>query len=130
MSWSLPHMENAQPMPNRAELVAEFAKAEIELGNAIFMHRAAWVRARERRDEIEMEMFERYPDERERRLMIAAACETDKKYERRIGDVRFWREERACLAATVTALAASINARPRPIDLTTMFDRKVPRQRA
>jgi hypothetical protein len=132
MSWNLPHMEHSQGVPTRSELVREFAKAEAELGNAIYMHRAAWVKARERRDELAREVEARHPaDIRARAAELGALCETDPKYTRRLGDVKFWREERACLAATVTALAAMLHARPRPMTLRQDWtrDQKVPRQR-
>lgn len=125
-------MEHSQALPTRAELIAEFAKAEIELGNAIYMHRAAWVKARERRDELTDEIKAKYPQADERELSIKASplVENDPRYVRRLGDVRFWREERACLAATVTALAASVATRPSGMipRADTSIPWKVPRQ--
>lgn len=116
--WSLPHMENAPGPAGRDELLAELERAEAELGNAIFMHRAAWVKARERRDELDLSALGEGP--RNRAAVVAALCETDPKYSRRIADVKFWLGERTGLAATVTALVGMLQLRPR---------RQIPHQR-
>lgn len=110
--WGLPHMEEPQPPASRAMLLAEMERVEAELGNAIYMHRAAWVKARQRRDELDLSALDEDP--RNRAAVVAALCETDPKYKRRIADVQFWRAERDCLAASVLAVKAMIDLRPRP----------------
>lgn len=115
--WTLPHMEQAPARPGLGDLQEELARAETELGNAIYMHRNAWVKARQRRDELAWEVKGRHPGpdtERVRAAELAALCETDTHYSRRLGDVKFWCGERAALAASVSALVAMIQARPRP----------------
>lgn len=112
MTWQLPHMERVQPPATREDLLGELTRAEAELGNAIAMHRAAWVAARERRDELDLSA--RDEDPRNRAAVVAALCETDPKYSRRITDVKFWLAERAGLAATVSALVAMVQVRPKP----------------
>lgn len=114
MTWSLPHMEATPGVPDRAELVAEVARVEAELGNAIYMHRNAWVKARQRRDELAAEVRLRHPkDERKQSAELGALCETDSQYGRRIADVKFWQAERLTLATNVSALFAMIDHRRR-----------------
>jgi len=111
-------MEQVQPRPHRAELVAELARMEDEFGNAVAMHRTAWTKARERRDHLAEECWQRHPgDGRMVKAELAALLETDESYKRRIADVKFWQAERLALAASVTAIKAMIDARPRPMTL-------------
>lgn len=126
--WSLPHMEQTPPPPSRAMLLGELERAEAEFGNAMAMHRSAWVKARQRRDELAEEIQRRYPgDVRRMGAELGALCETDPKYIRRIGDVKFWAGERQALAASVSALAAMVGLRPPPFQMH--MNPPVPRQR-
>lgn len=129
VGWTLPHMK-MPPLEaaTHGTVRVELAQAEVELGNAIAMHRSAWVKAKQRQDEIEADYDERNPDasERRRKAELAAITETDRKMSNRMGDVKFWAAERAACAATVSALVDMLSVRPR----VAYRDMAPPRQRA
>jgi hypothetical protein len=109
--WPLPHMEHTPAEPTPAQLREELKRAADELGNAIYMHRQAWVQARKYADRLADEQLDRNPGKthRQRAAELAALKETDRAYQRKISDVKFWLAERECHAATISALAALIN---------------------
>ena len=81
----------ADHAPSPLDIDAELERAKVELMHAIARHRKAWSKVRKHGAEARARSIwaESYPP-----------------YQEAIGDVRWWREEMAAQAATVTALTA------------------------
>lgn len=75
--------------PRKRDVELELARAQIELMYAVAKHRKAWARLRSHDEEAKEK---------------AIWAQSFPPYQEAVADVRWWREEMAAQAATVTAL--------------------------
>jgi hypothetical protein len=84
--------------PSADEVERELIRARVELMHAIARHRKAWAKMR------------RHSEEAAKRSLWA---ESYPPFKEAVSDVRWWREEMAAQAATVTALEMTLRSKSR-----------------
>jgi ferric-dicitrate binding protein FerR (iron transport regulator) len=79
--------------PNKAAIEALLTYAIAELRHATARHQKAWAKMRKLQEELDGQTIFK---------------DSNAHWQLAVGDVRWWREERASAAANVTALAAAL----------------------
>lgn len=99
----LPEQMEAIVAPLPGMIVAELARAQVELMHAIARHRQAWHK---------MRAYKKQQDARqEREWGFEAYLDSDPQWKVRTGDVAWWRGEMQAQAAAVTALMDMLGGR-------------------